>query len=196
MKSDLVAICGNLSDLPEPTLPEIAVAGRSNCGKSTLLNSLLMRRLARTSGTPGRTQQIFICRVEPKDSPPFHLVDLPGFGFAKTSRQKQRDWNAMVTHYVETRSTLIGFLLLADIRRGAEEDELNLVEWAAQRDLFVRVVLTKADKVSKNARFGALQAARRYLKMKEVPLPASVKMQETINAVRDDLVKRVRQHVE
>ena len=145
------------ADFPPPTLPELAVVGRSNVGKSSLINALVGQDgLARTSRTPGRTR--LINWFEIGSQPPFFLVDLPGFGYADVSQAVRETWRPMIQTYLEQRETLAGVLLLVDIRRNAEDEELDFVPWLALQGTPLVVALTKADKLPKNKR--ALEAAR------------------------------------
>jgi GTP-binding protein len=144
-------------DFPPETLPEVAVVGRSNVGKSSLINALVGQDgLARTSRTPGRTR--LINWFEIGSQPRFFLVDLPGFGYAEVSQQTREGWRPLIEAYLEQRASLAGVLLLVDIRRNAEDEELDFVPWLAQRGTPLVVALTKADKLPKNKR--TLEAAR------------------------------------
>jgi GTP-binding protein len=134
---------------PDVRLPEVAFAGRSNVGKSSLINALVGRRgLARTSQTPGKTQRIHFYKVEHH----FVLVDLPGYGFAKVPESVRRRWGPMVERYLNTRSELCLVVVLLDIRRLPTEEDLQLKAWLEARGLPGRYVLTKGDKISKGRR--------------------------------------------
>jgi len=138
---------------PSPLGPEVAIAGRSNVGKSSLLNALLGRRgLARTSGTPGRTRQINFFLVNER----FVLADLPGYGFAVGSEAERRSWGPLVEDYLRERPTLRGVALLVDARRGAEEEETQLLEFLGHVGLPAVVVATKLDKLRRAAAGAAL----------------------------------------
>jgi GTP-binding protein len=141
----------NSRDLPESDLPEIAVVGRSNVGKSTFLNRITQRRdLARVSSRPGKTLEFNYYRVavhEPKMNP-FWLVDLPGFGYAKLSLAQRKNLNREIARFLVERSYLRIVCLLNDIRRDPEEDELNIRELCLERDVGLLVVLTKVDKLN------------------------------------------------
>ena len=113
---------------PPPALPEVAIAGRSNVGKSSLLNSLLQRRgLARTSATPGRTRQLNFFVVNER----FALVDLPGYGFAVGPERERLGWGPLVEGYLRGRPTLRGVVLIVDVRRGLEAEETQVLDFAA-----------------------------------------------------------------
>jgi GTP-binding protein len=145
------------TEFPPPTLPEVAVVGRSNVGKSSLINALVGQDgLARTSRTPGRTRLINWFEIGSR--PPFLLVDLPGYGYAEVSQATRASWRPLIEAYLEQRTSLAGVLLLIDIRRNVLEEELDFVPWLAQRETPLVVALTKADKLPKNKR--ALEAAR------------------------------------
>jgi GTP-binding protein len=138
-------------DFPPRDLPDIAVAGRSNVGKSSLINNLFQRTrspLAHVSSTPGKTRLVNFFRVEDA----FYLVDLPGFGYAKRSRDERERWRNMVSDYVDNRPSLLAMLLLIDIRRGPEEEESMLLEALAEFGIQAIVVLTKCDKLAKSKR--------------------------------------------
>ena len=190
MDARFLRACSSEADLPPPDLPEVAVAGRSNCGKSSLINALTGRTaLARTSSTPGRTQQIVFFEVRLPDAPPFLLVDLPGYGYAHASKEAQRGWIALVERYIETRSTLAALLVLGDLRREPAEEEQALLRWAAERRLAPLVLLTKSDKLPKSQRFGAQQRARQALSLERAPLMVSTRDPESITAARIALVE-------
>jgi len=140
---------------PPPAGPEVAVAGRSNVGKSSLLNQLLGRRgLARTSGTPGRTRQINFFLVNER----FVVADLPGFGFAVGPEAERRAWGPLVERYLRTRLTLRGVAVLVDARRGPEAEEEDLLAFLAHHGLRAAVVATKLDKLARGAQRTALAA--------------------------------------
>jgi GTP-binding protein len=142
---------------PRPTLPEVAIGGRSNVGKSSLINALLGRRgVARTSGTPGRTRQLNFFAVNER----FVLVDLPGYGFAVGSEAERRAWGPLVETYLRQREVLRGVVVLVDIRRGVEPDDRELLDYLAAYDLAHVVVATKADKLGRAATLSALKAMR------------------------------------
>lgn len=139
--------------IPAPKGPEIAFAGRSNVGKSSLLNMMLARKgLARTSRTPGCTRQINFFDVAVAGGPKLTFVDLPGYGYAKVSKVESRDWKKLLEGYLQDRATLEAVVVLVDARRGIEQDELDLVEFLRLREgLPVFVAVTKLDKLSRSA---------------------------------------------
>jgi GTP-binding protein len=132
---------------PPPEYPEIAFAGRSNVGKSSLINILVNRkRLVKTSNTPGRTQLINFFRVNDQLS----LVDLPGYGYARVPEAVRKQWGPMIETYLVTRSTLMGVILIVDIRRVPGREEHDLIRWLDHHRRPCRIVVTKADKLSRN----------------------------------------------
>lgn len=134
---------------PEIALPEIAFAGRSNVGKSTLINVLLNRRnLVRTSSTPGRTQLLNFFNVNQR----FVLVDLPGYGFAKVPLAVKKGWGPMVRTYLEVRPSLAATVFIIDIRRVPGEDDLRLLDWLEEFAIPTIPVLSKIDKISRSQR--------------------------------------------
>lgn len=153
------------SALPPPTGAEIAFAGRSNVGKSSLLNTLLQRKnLVRTSSTPGSTRQVNLYEAHARDGAVFHMIDLPGYGFAKRSRAEQAAWAEIIETYIKTRSTLAVAVVIVDVRRGVEEDDQELIHFiesanpASRRPVRVIVVATKLDKIARSGRRAAVEA--------------------------------------
>lgn len=166
---------------PEVDLPEIAVAGRSNVGKSSLLNSLLGRKaLARVSKWPGRTQLINFFKVGDW----LCLVDLPGFGFARVPAKMKRSWEQMIRRYFEVREGLVGVLLLLDCRREPGEEEAHLWDWWRGMGLTVVPVLTKTDKLSKR---GVAISRRKVAAWLDVPTDAVVTTSARTNEGRQQL---------
>jgi len=131
---------------PESSLPEVAFAGRSNVGKSSLLNALVRRKsFARVSRTPGRTREINFFRVNNT----FVLVDLPGYGYARISKTKKAEWRPMIESYLRRTTQLRGIVLLLDIRREPSEDDRAMLDFLAELGVPTIVALTKADKLTK-----------------------------------------------
>ena len=133
---------------PDSPLPEVAFAGRSNVGKSSLLNSLVRRKsFARVSRTPGRTREINFFRVNNG----FVLVDLPGYGYARISKEKKSEWRPMIESYLRRTTQLRGIVLLLDIRREPSDDDRAMLDFLAEVEVPTIVALTKTDKLSRAA---------------------------------------------
>jgi GTP-binding protein len=134
-------------NLPEPDLPEIAFSGRSNVGKSSLINTLVGRRnLVKTSARPGKTQSLNFFLVDDQ----LRLVDLPGYGFARVSHETRSSWQGLITGYLEQRDNLVCVVVIIDLRHELKEQDLALVDWLRHQGLTLLVVYTKADKLSGN----------------------------------------------
>jgi GTP-binding protein len=134
------------SQYPPEVLPEIAFAGRSNVGKSSLINTLVNRKhLVKTSSTPGRTQLINFFDINQN----LTFVDLPGYGYARVPAAVRKKWGPMIETYLSTRQTLKGVVIIMDIRRLPREEEQNLIHWLAHYSIASILVLTKTDKLSK-----------------------------------------------
>ncbi len=147
---------------PEPALPQIAVAGKSNVGKSSLINSLCRRKaLAKTSATPGKTRLINLFAINGA----FHLVDLPGYGFAKVDKQEKQRWGDMMEKYFRETERLKLTLHLVDIRHEPTRDDLQMNEFLRAYHLPFLVVATKADKISRGARMKQLAPICRALQV-------------------------------
>ena len=135
---------------PAPDRPEIASAGKSNVGKSSLINTLTNRKkLARTSSTPGRTQAINFFDINGR----IYFVDLPGYGFAKVPLAVKKSWGKMVEEYLKTRANLKAVVVILDIRREISQDDRSLLDWLHHYQIQPIVILTKADKLSRNQAF-------------------------------------------
>src|SRR3954468_11787717 len=133
---------------PESSLPEVAFAGRSNVGKSSLLNTLVRRKsFARVSRTPGRTREINFFRINNE----FVLVDLPGYGYARISKEKKAEWRPMIESYLRRTTQLRGIVLLLDIRREPSDDDRAMLDFLAETEVPTIVALTKLDKLAKAA---------------------------------------------
>jgi GTP-binding protein len=156
-----VAEARDLAGLPPPGAPEIAIAGRSNVGKSTLLNRLVGRKgLARTSKTPGRTRGLVMFNLKLGRGAPLDalsIVDLPGYGYAQVSRAERNAWQPLIEGYTKGRATLALFVILIDARRGIEDEERQLYEWLGTEGVPAQIVFTKIDKLTVSAR-GLLRA--------------------------------------
>lgn len=150
------------SHYPEEGHPEIAFSGRSNVGKSSLINCLVNRkRLVKTSSTPGRTQLLNFFLINDE----MMFVDLPGYGYAKVPMETRKTWGPMIEKYLASRSTLKGVVLILDIRRNPAEGEHDLIGWLHHHRIPVIPVLTKADKISKNKQNSRISAIKDALPM-------------------------------
>jgi GTP-binding protein len=156
---------------PESPLPEVAFAGRSNVGKSSLLNSLVRRKsFARVSRTPGRTREINFFRINNG----FVLVDLPGYGYARVSKEKKSEWRPLIESYLRRTSQLRGIVLLLDIRREPSDDDRAMLDFLAEVEVPTIVALTKTDKLSKvAARARAAEISRTLALEPEQVIPFS-----------------------
>jgi GTP-binding protein len=159
--ADFVKSATKPSQYPEGNFPEVAMAGKSNVGKSSLINTLLSRKnLAKTSSSPGRTQTINFFRVNEKIS----FVDLPGYGYAKVPLSIRETWKPMVESYLQTRREIRLVVLILDARRGVAPDDLALLDWLDYHGIPCIIVLTKADKLSQ------IERARQKKALAEIPL--------------------------
>ncbi len=144
--SEFITSAVKPSQYPVDGLPEIAFAGRSNVGKSSLINRLINRkRLVKTSSTPGRTQLINFFKINST----FMFVDLPGYGYAKVPASVKKKWGTMIETYLSMRETLLSVVLILDLRRTPQIEELNFIDWLHHCDIPTILVLTKADKLSR-----------------------------------------------
>ena len=139
----------DLKQLPAQDMPEIAFAGRSNVGKSSLMNRLINRRnMVKTSGKPGKTQSLNFFLLDNS----IFLVDLPGYGYAKVSKQMQASWQSLITGYLESRENLKCVVVIVDLRHAMKILDLQLVDWLRSKGVPFLLVYTKADKLSANQR--------------------------------------------
>jgi GTP-binding protein len=161
LEAEMLTAAAQPSQFPQPELPEVAFLGRSNVGKSSLLNKLVQRRkLARTSSTPGKTRLIHWYRVRRPDDA-LCFVDLPGYGYAKVSKSERKHWQALIEAYLEGRESLCAAVLLQDVRRDLSEEEDLLIAWLRERGVPVVLAITKCDKLKPQKRSAAIAALRR-----------------------------------
>jgi GTP-binding protein len=150
----------NFRQLPPDSGREVAFAGRSNAGKSSALNALTRHNaLARVSKTPGRTQQLVFFEVQPDR----HLVDLPGYGYAKVPQELQAHWQAFIQDYFQRRDALKGLVVVMDIRHPLKHYDRQMLGYAVQRGLPAHALLTKADKLGRGQQSQTLQAVKKEL---------------------------------
>ena len=196
IKADYVASAVKISQYPPEILPEIAFIGRSNVGKSSLINSLCNRRnLARISQTPGKTQTINFYKATLKvgnrqeatgnrdfNLYPFYLVDLPGYGYAKTSKTNRTVWAKFIDEYFSKSRQLKFICLLVDMRHAPMDSDLQMFQNIIEKNLPVLIVATKSDKLSKNERAKNLAVIKKTFAIEELPiLPYSSKSGDGIS---------------
>lgn len=157
--AEFLLSCAQLRQLPQADRPECAFAGRSNAGKSSAINRLCQRRgLARTSKTPGRTQLLNYFALERG-----YLVDLPGYGYAKVPPAIRKSWGELVGGYVRQRPSLVGIVVVMDVRHPLTDFDVQLLEWAEASGRAVHILLTKADKLSRGRAKTTLLQVRKQL---------------------------------
>lgn len=188
-EAELIAVAVNLDQYPPDTMKEIAFVGRSNVGKSSLLNMIIKRKsLARVSGSPGKTRTINFYEVNGD----FRIVDLPGYGYAKVSRSISADWGDMVEKYLENREGLIKVIQLVDIRHAPSKQDVQMTEYLRHYGLDGFLVATKADKVSRNEISKNISVIRKTLNLSKedqvIPVSALKKtgydeLMEAIDAI-------------
>lgn len=193
----LETVCGIRSALPENDRYEVAFAGRSNVGKSSLINTLLLRKsLARTSSQPGKTQTINFYRINSKEerpdfAPDCYLVDLPGYGYASASTEIKAKWGKMIERYLTTSKALRKVFLLVDMRHRPTADDKMMYDWIVSAGMEPVIVATKKDKIKKSQLDKNIKVIREYLELRKgTPvLPFSSETKEG----RDELWDLIRQ---
>ena len=157
---ELETVCGYTSKFPENVHPELAFAGKSNVGKSSLINALMNRKsLARTSSQPGKTQTINYYNINGE----MYLVDLPGYGYAKASKKEQAKWGEMVERYLKTSKQLRQVFLLIDIRHDPSANDRQMYDWIVYNGFSPVIVATKLDKIKRSQKDKQLKAVREGL---------------------------------
>ena len=146
--AEFIKSSGKWQDCPDPVLPEYAFIGRSNVGKSSLINAMAKKKdLAKTSQTPGKTQLInhFLINEE------WYLTDLPGYGYAKVSKSLRKDFEKLITQYILNRSNLVNLFVLIDIRHSPQQIDLEFMQWCGESSIPFSIIFTKSDKLKGNA---------------------------------------------
>lgn len=181
---NLECVCGITSKLPENTLPEFAFAGKSNVGKSSLINALMNRKsYARTSQEPGKTQTINYYNINNE----LYYVDLPGYGYAKVSQETKAKWGKMIEKYLHTSQQLRVVFLLIDIRHDPSVNDKEMFDWICYQGFRPIVIATKLDKIKRSQKDKCLKAIRQGLGMKsgDILLPVSSENKEGRDAIWD-----------
>lgn len=176
---------------PEDALPEIALAGRSNVGKSSLINNLMQRKaLARTSSQPGKTQQLNYYRVNDM----VYLVDFPGYGYARVSKTERQQWGLMIETYLKEREPLKMVLLIIDVRHPPSKDDKLMYDWLKHFDIPVTIVTTKADKIPRSKWAKHQKIIKQELGAD--PRDRVILYSSEIGLGRDELWETIRQQIE
>lgn len=176
------------SQCPKPTLPEYAFIGRSNVGKSMLINMLTGRRkLAKVSGNPGKTITMNHFLIDKK----WYLVDLPGYGFAKRSKTERRKWEKMIRHYILTRSNLMSLFLLVDLRHEPQKIDMEFMDWLGMSEIPFVITFTKADKLSKVKTDKNLAFYKKTLLEKWEELPPIVVTSSVTGAGKEEILEYI-----
>jgi GTP-binding protein len=188
--SRFIASATDASHFPAPSLPEIAFLGRSNVGKSSVINSLVGTKLARTSSTPGRTRAInfFEIRWPGKPQPELIFADLPGYGYAKISREISQDWPKFIDPYMHQRSTLALCIALVDVNVPPQDSDRQLLDFLSASGRDFLLVATKSDRLSNNQLHNALRTLTQ-----EYPAARPLAFSAKTGAGRDELWKLIRQ---
>jgi len=163
-QAEIVMSAVEKKQYPSDQLPEFALAGRSNVGKSSFINKLIQRKnLARTSSKPGKTQTLNFYKVNDL----FYFVDVPGYGYAKVSKAERNKWGGMMEEYFTTRNTLQAVLLITDARHVPTRDDLQMYDFLKYYELPVMIIATKVDKISKSKRAKHLKQTADALQVEE-----------------------------
>lgn len=182
--AELETVCGITSVLPDNQMPEVAFAGKSNVGKSSLINGLLNRKsLARTSQEPGKTQTINFYNVNKE----LYFVDLPGYGFAKVSKEVQQKWGVMIENYLKSSKQLKAVMLLIDIRHEPSANDRNMYEWIVYNGYKPAIIATKLDKINRSQKDKHIKMIRQGLNVlpDTVILPFSAKTKQGREEILD-----------
>jgi GTP-binding protein len=175
----------NFEKCPAPIMPEYAFIGRSNVGKSSLINMLTNRKsLAKTSGTPGKTQLINHFLINKK----WYIVDLPGYGYAKVSKSSKAAWDKMIKDYLEKRKNLMTVFILIDIRLEPQPVDLRFIQWTGEKQIPLCIVFTKADKLSKQQVIYSVELFKKTLRRTWEELPMMFITSAEKKAGRDEVL--------
>lgn len=177
-KTELLITAARKEQYPETTVPELAFAGKSNVGKSSMINALLNRKsLARTSSQPGKTQTINFYNVNDV----LNFVDLPGYGYAKVSKTEKEKWGKMIETYLSSREQLKEVILLVDIRHEPNANDIQMYEWIKSYGYTGFVIATKADKISKAQRIKQISIIKKILNIDDISLVTAFSSSEKLN---------------
>lgn len=171
-----------LEQIPKDRRPQIAFAGRSNVGKSTLLNKLTgQKKLAKVSQTPGKTRSVNFFLINDK----FYFVDLPGYGYAKVSKKERDDWAKLLEEYLSQSPHLKGIIILLDCRREPNTDDIQLIDWVATKEMPAIAVVTKADKLNRDKINQKVKQIEKNFGLSAIPFSAvnGVGKNEIFNAI-------------
>jgi GTP-binding protein len=187
----LAATAFRPDQFPQGTAAEVAVAGRSNVGKSSLINGLLGTSLAKVAGTPGKTRSVNFYDVR-FDDRAFRLVDLPGYGYASRSKEERRTWSRLIDSYLTGRDNMVMVLHLVDFRHGLLANDRTLQDWIAGLGIPLFVVFTKGDKITKGSHRGTLEKyIRSGLRSVDVPIVTSAEKGTGIPELRRFLERSI-----
>jgi len=185
-KAEFVSSFVDIKSLPADNLPEIALVGRSNVGKSSLINKLVNRKnLAKSSSTPGKTRTLNYYLINGA----FYMVDLPGYGYARVSKQEQNKWGKTIEKYLSSRQQLRGVIQLLDIRHPPTENDIMMKQWLEHHQIPILLIATKTDKVSRNEKNKNLAVIKKALDLEpdQSPITFSAENGEGVNEVKEAL---------
>lgn len=190
--AELETVCGITSKLPVNTLPEIAFAGKSNVGKSSLINALMCRKsLARTSSQPGKTQTINYYNVNKE----IYFVDLPGYGYAKVSKTEKEKWGKMIERYLNTSSQLKKVYLLVDIRHEPNANDKQMYDWVIESGYEPVIIATKLDKINRSQKDKHVKMLKEGLKLRKgtLVIPFSAETKQGRDEIYADIMSVINQ---
>lgn len=185
-KAEFISSFVDMKSLPDTGLPEIALVGRSNVGKSSLINKVVNRKnLAKSSSTPGKTRTLNYYLINSA----FYIVDLPGYGFARVSKGERDKWGKMIEKYLSSRKQLRGVIQLLDIRHPPTENDIMMKQWLEHYEIPILLIATKTDKVSRNEKSKNLAVIRKSLNLEpdQIPITFSAENGEGVNEVKEAL---------